>query len=533
MDSWEGRIENTARTEMWLLSGDREGGIMEKRALSAVLCATVREGMLAAGLPPISVHGPPVEDEAASSLELAEAQPIFNSLPGANGVIYLDFDGETVSGTQWNASFTSGADIVAGASGFSNAQIQLIWETMSEDYRPFNINVTTDRSVYNSYSTNRKTMMIFTPDNEWYGAAGGVAYVDIFGSSQFDEPGWVFVDQLLFNSTPYAPYAAEAGSHEAGHVLGLSHDGTDSVDYYQGHGSGATSWGPIMGASYQVSVSHWSKGEYANADRRIFDPLIMLDVESAMWKIAAGTYVRIHFNISQAERVLGLTLRMKYDDGFAAYINGQEVALSNVPAGRSYNTTASSNRSDEAALSFQTFNIPLLPGMLVDGDNVLALHGMNSAIATNEREFVMVGELEATLKESPYLQLVSIVGNPQQEGTNDDPDGDEADNLTEHAGGTDPTVIDSYPWLRVEPEGVLRLQIPETPPDDVRYEIQEIQDLAGGVWQVVASRDGAGPWTVQQPGSTVPARAGYVDVIFAMSIYPRAFYRLRLTLITP
>ena len=137
---------------------------------------------------------------------------------------------------------------------------------ISEDYRPFNVNVTTDRSVYNSYRTDRKTMIIFTPNNEWYGAAGGVAYVDIFGNQFFDEPGWVFTDQLLYNNVPHAPWAAEAGAHEAGHVVGLSHDGTGSADYYEGHGSGATSWGPIMGASYQVAVSQWSRGEYSGAN---------------------------------------------------------------------------------------------------------------------------------------------------------------------------------------------------------------------------------------------------------------------------
>src|SRR6185295_11944565 len=48
-----------------------------------------------------------------------------------------------------------------------------------------------------------------------------------------------------------------------GHNLGLSHDGrTDGAQYYGGHGSGETSWGPIMGTGYNRNVSQWSKGEY-------------------------------------------------------------------------------------------------------------------------------------------------------------------------------------------------------------------------------------------------------------------------------
>lgn len=38
-------------------------------------------------------------------------------------------------------------------------------------------------------------------------------------------------------------------SHEVGHSVGLYHDGVNSSSYYWGHGSGATSWAPIMGVS--------------------------------------------------------------------------------------------------------------------------------------------------------------------------------------------------------------------------------------------------------------------------------------------
>jgi len=34
---------------------------------------------------------------------------------------------------------------------------------------------------------------------------------------------------------------AEAASHEVGHSLGLSHDGTSTATYYQGHGLGSDS----------------------------------------------------------------------------------------------------------------------------------------------------------------------------------------------------------------------------------------------------------------------------------------------------
>jgi hypothetical protein len=56
-------------------------------------------------------------------------------------------------------------------------------------------------------------------------------------------------------------------SHELGHTVGLSHDGFQDtegrLEYYGGHGTGATSWGPVMGAPFGRPITQWSRGEYA------------------------------------------------------------------------------------------------------------------------------------------------------------------------------------------------------------------------------------------------------------------------------
>jgi hypothetical protein len=216
---------------------------------------------------------PPPIGEAAVPINPFPASLVFHSRPGAPNVLYLNFTGETVTNTQWNSevsrsvipalAFSTDADYTT----FSNSEqavIKRVWQRMAEDYAPFNIDVTTERpTTFNSRTAHalitRNTDANGNPNP--YSAAGGVAYVNVFGSTSFANyrPGWVYHNNLANTDS----YIAEAASHEIGHNLGLSHDGkTDGADYYGGHGSDDTSWGPLMGTGYNRNVSQWCKGDY-------------------------------------------------------------------------------------------------------------------------------------------------------------------------------------------------------------------------------------------------------------------------------
>lgn len=192
---------------------------------------------------------------------VASNVPVLNSLPGAVAVAYLDMNGQVVSGTQW----AGGGTIAAGgiSNTYTQAQMTEIWRRVTEDYAPFQINVTTDEAVFLAAPSGRRIRCIITPDNEWYGTAGGVAYLNSFTWTG-DTPCWVFSDQLANT----ARYIAEACAHEVGHTLSLKHDGrTSPVEaYYQGHGSGEVGWAPIMGVGYYQSLVQWSRGEYLNSN---------------------------------------------------------------------------------------------------------------------------------------------------------------------------------------------------------------------------------------------------------------------------
>ena len=201
---------------------------------------------------------------------------VFHSRPGAPNVIYINFVGETVTGTQWNNSlgrtsipalpFSKDSDF----STFSDSEqldIRRVWQRMAEDFAPFNVNVTTERPA--TFNT-RTAMVLITRNTDANGdpnpasGAGGVAYVNVFATSSFASyrPAWVYYNNLGSSESNIA----EAASHEIGHNLGLTHDGTTTSDYYGGHGSGDISWGPLMGTGYGRNVSQWCKGEYLNSN---------------------------------------------------------------------------------------------------------------------------------------------------------------------------------------------------------------------------------------------------------------------------
>jgi len=74
-------------------------------------------------------------------------------------------------------------------------------------------------------------------------------------------------------------------SHEFGHAIGLSHHGDDSSAYYNGHGSGETSWAPIMGAGYRRNLTQWSDGKYETANNSQQNDL----------QIITNSFNRIHY----------------------------------------------------------------------------------------------------------------------------------------------------------------------------------------------------------------------------------------------
>ena len=206
---------------------------------------------------------------------------LLHSRPGANRVIYLDFDShvDNTSGNWKDGASAPAYNVSGDPAVFSTDErnrIIEIWQRVAEDFSMYQIDVTTEeppiealRKTSSSDATYGIRVCIGGSGNDWYGNnVGGVAFVGSFDANQ-DVPCWVFTA----GTGNGAKNIAEATSHEVGHSLGLLHDGVEGgAGYYSGHGN----WVPIMGASYSRAISQWSKGEYTDPNNTQDDLAVML-----------------------------------------------------------------------------------------------------------------------------------------------------------------------------------------------------------------------------------------------------------------
>ena len=230
-----------------------------------------------------------------------------HSRPGANLVIYLDFTGHVVSGTQWNygsgiATFIAPPyDTDGDNTTFSDTERQniiAIWRQVAEDYIPWNIDVTTEYVGGNEDFITRSSgsdafygtrAVIMGGDSATIrmaicsasgGGCAGVAYLGVFGNvGTWNQPAWVFQDVMYSHNGNIALGV----SHEVGHNFNLYHDGFvadgQNLGYMDGHSVTNPTSGPIMGSPYYRTVSQWSKGEYYGANN-FEDDLAMISARA-------------------------------------------------------------------------------------------------------------------------------------------------------------------------------------------------------------------------------------------------------------
>jgi hypothetical protein len=144
-----------------------------------------------------------------------------------------------------------------------------------------------------------------------------------------------------------------------------------------------------------------------NGASGVFGPSIGTDLEAVQYAQNASAWVRLPFSYGGGAAIDQMTLRMKYDAGFVAYLNGTEIARRNAlgAAGSpvAFDATATAGRTDAEALAFESIDVTASAGLLFTNDtNVLAIHGLNES-ATDD-DFLLSAELTAASVEEGVRQ---------------------------------------------------------------------------------------------------------------------------------
>lgn len=119
---------------------------------------------------------------------------------------------------------------------------------------------------------------------------------------------------------------------------------------------------------------------------------ITTNCQSALQNVNTSILFRRTFSLANPAAYGSYKLRMKYEDGFVAWINGTEVGRANFAGTPGYNSASTSALDETIVNSWTEFTIPA--SALVAGSNVLAIQGMNSSASSSD--FLLLPEILAS-----------------------------------------------------------------------------------------------------------------------------------------
>ena len=161
--------------------------------------------------------------------------------------------------------------------------------------------------------------------------------------------------------------------------------------------------------SNQFDDSTWSSGTggigYEAGSG--YENYISLDLEDQMYGVNTTCYIRIPLTFNGSPDNFNiLTLKVRYDDGFIAYLNGVEVARRNFTGEPAWDSIADTIHDDSEAVNFENIDISANLNNLQTGSNILAIHGLNAS--TTSSDFLISVELVAgTISSSPVDEIIS------------------------------------------------------------------------------------------------------------------------------
>ena len=167
--------------------------------------------------------------------------------------------------------------------------------------------------------------------------------------------------------------------------IGFSNDAAG--DYFDGFIDDVAVWSEALGPGH---IRALSEGVHP-MELGGLSSFVETDVEDALRGVNSSVYLRIPFEASLPLEIDSLRLRVRYDDGFIAYLNGEELVRRNAPEDAGYDASALEDRPAAAALRQENIDITDRMDLLHDGRNILAFHGLNDDIESED--FLLLPEL--------------------------------------------------------------------------------------------------------------------------------------------
>jgi hypothetical protein len=158
-----------------------------------------------------------------------------------------------------------------------------------------------------------------------------------------------------------------------------------------------TGWDQVAASDCPTGVGY----ENSPGSSTSYVDFIGHDVGAQMSGIITSCYIRIPFTLDTDPNELNaITLKIRYDDGFVSYVNGKLLTKDNydasIPPMPDWDDNADRTHDDSEALLLQPFSVnridnPDVFEALKQGDNVLAIHGLN--YSTGSSDFLISVEL--------------------------------------------------------------------------------------------------------------------------------------------
>lgn len=144
-----------------------------------------------------------------------------------------------------------------------------------------------------------------------------------------------------------------------------------------------------------------------------YQSLIGINIDTPM-RANNSVFIRVEFQVTDPSAFDRLELRMKYDDGFVAFLNGTQIAAANAPASLQWNSAALASREANPN-AFTAFDVTAHLPILRSGRNILAIQGLNDTVTSSD--MIQVPELHGgrfvpSTTEEPRLQFGTLEVRP-------------------------------------------------------------------------------------------------------------------------